>query len=66
MTLKMQDVTLVAIDCAAHALTRLAIEDTLHQIEPAKVLIWSDRAEAVPAEATWVRCLFKGLTGLFN
>src|SRR5579864_3539003 len=37
------DVTLVAIDCVAHDLTRLAIEDTLREIEPAEILVFSDR-----------------------
>lgn len=56
MTLCLPDVTLIAIDCAAHSLTFRAIEDTLRQLEPANAIIWSDRAEAVPSGAKWVRC----------
>jgi hypothetical protein len=39
----LRDVTLVLADCAAHDLARLALVDTLSQIEPAAVLIYSDR-----------------------
>lgn len=46
MTVKLPDVTLVAIDSVAHDLTRIAIEDTLRQIEPSECLIFTDRAEA--------------------
>jgi Protein of unknown function (DUF5672) len=45
------DVTLVAIDDAAHALTQLAIDDTLKQIQPAEVLQWTDRPELAHPEA---------------
>jgi hypothetical protein len=38
------DVTVVAIDCVAHELTWLAIEDTLREIEPADVIVFSDSA----------------------
>jgi hypothetical protein len=54
MRLNLPDVTLVAIDCAAHDLTRLAIEDTLREIVPAAVLLFSDRP-FVP-EAGWIEC----------
>jgi hypothetical protein len=37
------DVTVVAIDCVAHELTRLALEDTLKQITPNDVMVWSDK-----------------------
>lgn len=43
MTLHLPDVTLVAIDCVAHDLTRLALEDTLTQITPGDVMVWSDK-----------------------
>lgn len=39
------DVTLVAVDAAAHDLVRLAMEDTLAQIDPAAVLLWTDRPD---------------------
>lgn len=39
------DVTLVAVDAAAHDLVRLAMEDTLAEIEPARVLLWTDRPD---------------------
>jgi hypothetical protein len=41
---ELPDVTLVAIDSVAHDLTRLAIEDTLREIEPAEVIWYSDRS----------------------
>jgi hypothetical protein len=37
------DVTIVAIDCVAHELVLLALKDTLREIDPAEVLVWSDR-----------------------
>jgi hypothetical protein len=37
------NVTVVAVDCVAHELTQMAIEDTLCEVEPAEVLLWSDR-----------------------
>ncbi len=42
MAVHLPDVTLVAIDCVAHKLTRLAIEDTLREIEPADVIVFTD------------------------
>jgi hypothetical protein len=56
MIVRLPDITLVAIDSVAHSLTRRAVEDTLHQIEPANTIICSDRVEAVPGGAEWVRC----------
>ncbi len=56
MLLELPEVTLVAVDSAAHALTRRALEDTLQQIRPARTIVWSDRDEAVPVGAGWVRC----------
>jgi hypothetical protein len=56
MLLELPDVTLVAVDSVAHALTRLALEDTLRQIRPAKTIVLSDRHEAVPVGAGWVQC----------
>ena len=43
MPVDLPDVTLVAIDSVAHDLTRLAIEDTLREIEPAEVIVFGDR-----------------------
>lgn len=40
--LKLPDVTLVAIDCVAHALTQLAVEDTLDQISIKEAIFCSD------------------------
>ena len=54
MTLKLPEVTLVAIDSVAHDLTRMALEDSLKQIEPADVLVWSDKRAAVPKGARWM------------
>jgi len=42
------NVTLVAIDCVAHDLTRLALEDTLDQINPRTLLVYSNSQIAVP------------------
>ena len=41
--ISLPQVTLVAIDRAAHALTRLALEDTLKQIKPFETIIFSDQ-----------------------
>lgn len=41
--LALPDVTLVAIDCIAHDLTHEALRDTLREIEPAEVHVWSDQ-----------------------
>lgn len=45
--LSLPNVTLVAIDSVAHALTRLAIEDTLAQIQPKELIVASNDAEIV-------------------
>lgn len=42
MITRLSDVTVVAIDCVAHELTRRALTDTLNQILPAEVLVWSN------------------------
>ena len=42
MPVALPDVTVVAIDCVAHELTRMAIEDTLREIEPAEVVTFSN------------------------
>jgi Protein of unknown function (DUF5672) len=47
--LSLRDVTLIAIDCAAHDLTRLALLDTVHAIMPAGVQLWSDIRPDIPA-----------------
>ncbi len=44
---RLPDVTVVAIDTAAPALLRMAIEDTLGQIEPAAVVVMSDTDPAI-------------------
>jgi len=54
--LQLPDVTLIAIDSVAHALTRRALEDTRMQVEPASTIVWSDSPDAVPTGATWVKC----------
>jgi hypothetical protein len=43
LTLRLPDVTVVALDCVAHALTRAALDDTLEQITPHDVMVWSDK-----------------------
>ncbi len=48
MTLKLPDVTIVAIDTDAAALLRLALADTLRQIEPARVVVWSNTDPLLP------------------
>ena len=40
--IKLPDVTMVVVDTKAHALTKLALDDTLSQIEPAEVLVFTD------------------------
>ena len=51
-------VTIVVIDRVAHEMTRLAIEDTLREIEPAEIIILSDRpiieSDRVPVR--WIKC----------
>lgn len=44
------DVTLVAIDAVACELTALAIRETLALIEPADLVIWTDRRSKWPAD----------------
>ena len=56
MQVRIADLTLVAIDCRAHALTSFAIADTILQIEPANAMVWSDRPEAVPRGVSWIKC----------
>lgn len=48
------DVTLVVVDSVAHALAALAIEDTLRQITPAEVIVWTDRLLALSRDYQWV------------
>jgi len=51
--IRLPDVTLVVADSVAQPLSRMAIEDTLRQIEPAAVLTWGNE-ELVPyAEHTF-------------
>jgi SAM-dependent methyltransferase len=54
--LSLPEVTLVAIDDVAHDLVRLSIEDTLTQIEPHQVLLWTDRLEAGPPGVQCLEC----------
>ena len=42
MKLRLPDVTVVAIDCVAHGLTKLALKDTLDLIEPGDTIVFSD------------------------
>lgn len=44
MTVALPNVTLVAIDGVAHELTRRALVDSLREITPAEVVVWSDKA----------------------
>lgn len=50
------DVTVVVIDCAAHTLTALALRDTLAQIDPAEVLVFSDQPGLAPSGAHHIYC----------
>ena len=43
MSVILPDVTVVVLDCVAHDLSRAAIADTLKQIDPAEVMVWSDK-----------------------
>ncbi len=43
MTLSLPGVTVVAIDNVCHDLLREAIKDTLREITPAEVIVWTDR-----------------------
>ena len=49
MPLELPDVTVVVIDAVAHDLTCLALEDTLREITPALICIWSNDVRVVPA-----------------
>jgi hypothetical protein len=51
--IQLPDVTLVTIDTKAHDLTRMAVENTLRQIEPAETLIFTD--DEFPFEGMPVR-----------
>ena len=53
---RLADITLIAVDCVAHALTRRAVDDTLQRIVPAQAMVWSDLSEAVPPGASWMEC----------
>lgn len=60
--LLLPDVTLVAVDSVAHQLTRLALEDALTVLIPARTIVWSDSAEALPDGAEFA--LHRGLASL--
>lgn len=51
---RLSDVTLIAIDGVASELTRLALNDTLRQIEPYQTLVFSERPLLVDGDVTWV------------
>jgi hypothetical protein len=54
MLLALPEVTLVCIDNVAQDLARLALRDTLRQITPAAVLLWTDGGGSEP-EYDWIR-----------
>jgi hypothetical protein len=54
--LSLPEVTVVAIDDVAPDLVRLAIEDTLAQVEPHQVLLWTDRPETAPPGVVCLEC----------
>lgn len=54
VTTPLPDVTLIAIDGVAHDLVRLALIDTLAQVEPAQVIVFSDRP-ILADSAIWIR-----------
>lgn len=64
MPRNLPDVTLVAIDCVAHDLTRSAIEDTLKQITPKEVLIWSNKR--LYNDALYMPCELHSLDDVAN
>jgi hypothetical protein len=41
--ISLPDVTIVVVDCAAHGLTELALQDTLRLVDPGDVLVFSDQ-----------------------
>lgn len=55
MPLSLPDVTVVVLDCVAHDLTRLALQDTLKQITPREVLTFSDQRLLPPDNAIWYK-----------
>lgn len=57
--LNLPEVTLVAIDCVAHELTKEAIFETCDRISPAEVHIWSDRR--LFPEIPWHKCRLRSL-----
>ena len=56
--IKLPDVTVVAVDCVAHGLTRMAIEDTLREVEPAEIMVFSDQPAKIDYAAVhfWHDC----------
>ncbi len=53
--LKIPEITVIVIDHVAHDLTRLALEDTLAQIEPQETLVFSDREILARPGVRWIR-----------
>ena len=54
MVTSLTDVTVVVLDSVAHELSRAALDDTLKQITPREVCIWSDR-DIYPS-GQWFEC----------
>jgi hypothetical protein len=59
--LVLNDVTMIALDCVAHPLTRLALEDSLLQIQPKEVIVWTDQKITVPKDARMIESDFRSL-----
>ena len=53
--LQLPDVTLVAVDTVAHALTAMAVRKCLDQVDFGATIVFSDRRLDVPG-AEWIKC----------
>ena len=53
--LTLPDVTLVIVDTICHSLARMAVEDSTKNIEFGNVIVFSDKEEACPPKANFVK-----------
>lgn len=61
--ISLPDVTLVVIDCAAHELTKAALRDTLAQIDPGDVLVFSNTSQIA---GDYIHCEHSSVAAAFE